>query len=288
MQVFLNAVEIGLILAVMSMGIFITFKILNLPDLTIDASYTLGAAVAAVFTVKGHPLTGILLALVAGALAGMFTGFLHTKLNFNPILAGILTMTGLYSVNFRIMDQKPVISIFGKKNLYSFFEGIFPEEWTFLIVNGLLVLVVAVILFCFLKTQLGISMIATGDNEEMVRASSINSNAMKIMGLAIGNALVALAGAVMVSYVSLADISGGIGMMVTGIASILVGLTLLGESSLGISFAGVVVGSVVYRYILGLALSVGIQPGDLKLLSTILVIVAVGAPTIRRRLKGGQ
>ncbi|MDO5695966.1 MAG: ABC transporter permease [Eubacteriales bacterium] len=288
MQILITAMELGLIFGVMSMGIFITFKILNLPDLTIDGSYTLGAAVAAVITVQGHPYLGVLAAFACGALAGIITGLLHTKLHIDPILSGILTMTGLYSINLRIMGQRPTISIFGKKDIYEVFAPWLPATVLKPAVHVLFLFIIGFLLYRFLKTQIGISMIATGDNEEMVRASSINADAMKILGLAIGNALVAGAGAFMVSYTGFADINGGTGMMVIGIASIIVGATLLGESSIFVCFIGVVVGAVLYRYVLALALSIGLAAGDLKLLSSLLVVIAVGLPSVRKRMKGAR
>lgn len=286
MQIFITALDMGLVFAIMAMGIFITFKILNLPDLTIDGSFTLGAAVAVMFTVNGHPYLGVVAGFLSGAIAGIVTGFLYTRLNINPILSGILTMTGLYSINLRIMDKKPTVSIFGSESLYTFFERFLPEGYIKLIVNLVLVALIAVLLFCFLKTQLGMSMIAAGDNEDMVRASSINSNNMKLLGLAIGNALVATAGAIMVSYQGFADINSGTGMMVIGIASIIVGEAIFGRKSLVICFVGVIVGSIIYRYILAMALNLGLNAGDLKILSSILVVVAVGLPSISKFFKG--
>ncbi len=280
------ALELGLIFSIMSIGIFITFKILNLPDLTIDGSYTLGGVVAAIFTINNHPFLGIAMGMMAGAVAGLFTGLLHTKLRIDAILSGILVMTGLYSINLRILD-KPTISIYGKNDIYTVFSRFLPYGYEKLIINAIIVIIIAVIIFCFFKTQIGMSLIATGDNEDMVRASSINADLMKIIGLMIGNSCVALSGAIMVSQVGFADISSGTGMMIIGIASIIVGEALFGRKSLLICFIGVIVGAVLYRYILTIAYNLGFGAGDLKLISAVLVIIAIGLPNIKK-LVGGR
>ena len=280
------ALELGLIFSIMSIGIFITFKILNLPDLTIDGSYTLGGVVAAIFTINNHPFLGIAMGMMAGAVAGLFTGLLHTKLRIDAILSGILVMTGLYSINLRILD-KPTISIYGKNDIYTVFSRFLPYGYEKLIINAIIVIIIAVIIFCFFKTQIGMSLIATGDNEDMVRASSINADLMKIIGLMIGNSCVALSGAIMVSQVGFADISSGTGMMIIGIASIIVGEALFGRKSLLICFIGVIVGAVLYRYILTIAYNLGFEAGDLKLISAVLVIIAIGLPNIKK-LVGGR
>ena len=280
------ALELGLIFSIMSIGIFITFKILNLPDLTIDGSYTLGGVVAAIFTINNHPFLGIAMGMMAGAVAGLFTGLLHTKLRIDAILSGILVMTGLYSINLRILD-KPTISIYGKNDINTVFSRLLPYGYEKLIINAIIVIIIAVIIFCFFKTQIGMSLIATGDNEDMVRASSINADLMKIIGLMIGNSCVALSGAIMVSQVGFADISSGTGMMIIGIASIIVGEALFGRKSLLICFIGVIVGAVLYRYILTIAYNLGFEAGDLKLISAVLVIIAIGLPNIKK-LVGGR
>lgn len=287
METIVLSIELGLIFAIMSTGIFISFKILNLPDLTIDGSYTLGAAVGAVVTVSGHPYLALLAAFLVGGLAGTLTGVLHTKLNIDPILSGILVMTGLYSVNLRILG-KPTLSIFGKINIYDFFKDILPRGYEKLIINLLFVCILVAVLLYFFKTQLGVSLIATGDNEDMVRASSINANLMKILGLTIGNALVAFSAALMVNQLGFADISGGTGMMVIGLASIIVGEAIFGKSSIIICFIGVIFGAIIYRYILSISYMIGLNAGDLKLLSSILVIVAIGLPSLKKLFKGDK
>jgi putative ABC transport system permease protein len=280
MTVIQGAFELGLIFAIMSVGIYISFRILNIPDLTIDGSYTLGCAVSAIFAVNGKPVLGVLCALLAGALAGCVTGLLQTKLKIQAILAGILTMTGLYSINLHIMGDKPNLSLFGMETIFSRFSFL-PPKWVYLIVVAVILLLVVAVLYLFLKTQMGMSLRATGDNEDMVKASSINSDAMKILGLAIANSLVSLAGAIIAQYQSFADVSGGIGMMVVGLASIIVGETLFGRRSLLIGFISVIAGAILYRFILTVAIWIGLPASDLKLLSTVLVVIAISVPVIK-------
>lgn len=281
LSVIQGALELGLIFAIMSLGIFISFRILNIPDLTIDGTFTLGTSVSAIFTVNGHPVLGIIFAIAAGGLAGCVTGFLQTKMKVQPILAGILTMTALYSVNLRVMGQKPNLSLFDKESIFSGITRLIGEQFADLIMIALILAVSIVVIFFFLKTQLGMSLRATGDNEDMVRASSINSDAMKIMGLAIANAFVALAGAILAQYQKFSDVSGGIGMMVVGLASIIVGEAIFGRKSIFRSLLAVVIGAVIYRFVLTIALRIGLEAGDLKLFSAILVTIAICVPTLK-------
>lgn len=281
LSVIQGALELGLIFAIMSLGIFISFRILNIPDLTIDGTFTLGTSVSAIFAVNGHPVLGVIFALIAGGLAGCVTGFLQTKMKVQPILAGILTMTALYSVNLRVMGQKPNLSLFDRESIFSGLTRLIGEQYANLVMIALILVVSIVVIFFFLKTQLGMSLRATGDNEDMVRASSINSDAMKIMGLAIANAFVALAGAILAQYQSFSDVSGGIGMMVVGLASIIVGEAIFGRKSILRSLLAVVIGAVVYRFVLTIALRIGLEAGDLKLFSAILVTIAICIPTLK-------
>lgn len=281
LSVIQGALELGLIYAIMSLGIFISFRILNIPDLTIDGTFTLGTSVSAIFAVNGHPVLGVIFAILAGGAAGCVTGFLQTKMKVQPILAGILTMTALWSVNLRVMGQKPNLSLFDKESIFSGLSRLMGDQFADLVMIALILIVSIVAIFFFLKTQLGMSLRATGDNEDMVRASSINSDAMKIMGLAIANAFVALAGAILAQYQSFSDVSGGIGMMVVGLASIIVGEAIFGRKSILRSLLAVVIGAVVYRFVLTIALRIGLEAGDLKLFSAILVTIAICIPTLK-------
>lgn len=281
LSVIQGALELGLIFAIMSLGIFISFRILNIPDLTIDGTFTLGTSVSAIFAVNGHPVLGVIFALIAGGLAGCVTGFLQTKMKVQPILAGILTMTALWSVNLWVMGRKPNLSLIGKDNIFTGLTKLIGDQFSKLLISASIVIVIIFAIFFFLKTQLGMSLRATGDNEDMVRASSINSDAMKIMGLAIANAFVALAGAILAQYQSFSDVSGGIGMMVVGLASIIVGEAIFGRKSIIRSLLAVVIGAVVYRFVLTIALRIGLKAGDLKLFSAILVTIAICIPTLK-------
>lgn len=280
-----GALELGMILAVMSLGMFISYKILNIPDLTVDGSFTLGTAVSTIFAANGMPLLGILLSMAAGALAGMVTGFLQTKLKVQPILAGILTMTALYSVNLRIMGGKPNIPLMSKETVFTPFDGFLPPLLAKLLPLVVVLAVVAVLLRLFLRTQIGMSLRATGDNEDMVRASSINSDAMKILGLSIANVAVALGGAIMAQYQRFGDVNGGIGMMVIGLASIIVGDAFCGKGSVTRGMAAAILGAVVYRFILTFALQIGMDSNDLKLFSALLVVIAISIPVARAAVK---
>lgn len=278
----LDAVILGLIFSIMSMGVFVSFRILNIPDLTIDGSFTTGCAVSAVFTAGGHPFLGILMALVCGGLAGCVTGVLQTKCKVQSLLAGILTMTALYSVNLKILGGKPNVSLFNKDSIFTPFESMLGDHTEGIVILVILIILI-ILLYLFLKTQLGMSLRATGDNEAMVRASSINSDAMKIMGILLANALVALGGAVYAQYQGFADVTGGIGMMVVGLASIIVGEAFIRRKTMVFQFMAVVIGAIVYRFILTVALQLGIGANDLNLFSAALVALAISVPHLKNR-----
>ena len=278
-----DAVILGMIFSIMSLGVFISFRVLNIPDLTIDGSFTTGCAVSAVFAMNGHPFIGTLMAFIAGGLAGLVTGLLQTKCKVQSLLAGILTMTALYSVNLKILSGMPNVSLFGKKTIFTPLIALLGDHAYGVVVAGLLLLLI-LLLYLFLKTQLGMSLRATGDNEAMVRASSINSDLMKIMGIA----LVALGGAVFAQNQGFADVSGGIGMMVVGLASIIVGEAFIRRKTLGFQFAAVVVGAIVYRFILTVALQLGIGASDLNLFSAALVALAISLPHLKKRRRGSH
>ena len=284
LSVIIGALELGLIYAIMSMGVLVSFRILNIPDLTIDGSFTLGVATSAILTANGMPLLGLFLGMAAGAVAGMITGFLQTKLKVQVILAGILTMTALYSINLHVMGNKPNVTLIGQDSIFTALDGILPDSVKNIAVILLILLIVVVLLYLFLKTQIGMSLRATGDNEDMVRASSINSERMKILGLAIANALVSLSGAVLAQYQSFADANGGIGTMVIGLASIIVGEAILGRRSMLTSFLSTILGAIIYRFILTIALRIGLPASDLKLMSAVLVIIAISIPVVKAEI----
>lgn len=279
-----DAVVLGMIFAIMSFGVFISFRILNIPDLTIDGSFTTGCAISAVCTLSSQPFLGLGMAFIFGGCAGIITGLLQTKCKVQPILAGILTMTALYSINLKILGGKPNVTLFGNDTIFTPLVGVFGDYAKGAMIL-LLLCILMLMLYLFLKTQLGMSLRATGDNEAMVRASSINSDVMKIMGIALANAIVAFAGGIFTQYQNFADISGGIGMMVVGLASIIVGEAFFRKKSMVRSFFAVVLGAILYRFILTLALQVGIASNDLNLFSAVLVAFAISLPYLRKKAR---
>ena len=273
--VILGALELGGIFAVLSLGLYISYKVLNIPDLTVDGSFTLGTAISAVFTMNPMPYLGILASFVFGLVAGMVTGLLITKLKIMPLLSGILTMTGLYSINLMIMNNTPTISLFDQTTIFSSLDSITP--YSKLIVIYVIVILIVIILNLFLKTQLGLSLRACGDNEAMVRASSIDTDKMKVLGLALANGFVSMSGAIFAQHQSFADVNSGIGMMVIGLASIIVGMTFIKKEKIIFQLIAVVFGAIFYRAILTVALQLGLPSGYLKLLSAILVVIAIAS-----------
>ncbi|MEA4926023.1 MAG: ABC transporter permease [Syntrophomonadaceae bacterium] len=288
MTLLIGSVQLGLLYAAMALGIYITFRILNLPDLTVDGSFSLGMAGAAVATATGHPWLALIFAILAGALAGLATGLLHTKLNIHPILAGILVMTGLYTVNLGVMGGKANLSIVGKETVFSLAELMLGTAGgmakTLLALSICLILIV--ILAVSFKTRFGLAIRATGDNEDMVRSSSINANVTKCAGLAIGNACVALSGALICQYQLFSDVGSGSGMVIIGLASVIIGETVWGRRSVTIGLVSAAFGSILYRIILAFALKIDIFPAyALKLISTVIVILALSGPSIKASIQ---
>ena len=282
MIAFRGSIELGLVYALMALGLFISYRILDVADLTVDGSFTLGAAVCVVVTMTGHPVLALFAAIIAGALAGCFTAFLQTKLFVSPILAGIISMTALYSINLRIMGNKPNISIAKNDSIITMAEKIVPKQYAKLFVTFIIVAIAAVAIVVFLYTKLGLQIRATGDNEDMVRSSSINVDMTKTVGLAIANALVALSGATLAQMQKFADISMGIGMVVIGLASLIIGEVIIGKRNIIVNAIAVIVGSIIYRLIIAFVLEMGIEQQDLKIISALIVTIAISYPAIKR------
>ena len=278
-----GALELGGIFALLSLGLFISFKVLNIPDLTVDGSFTVGCAVSAVTTLSLSPLLGILFAFISGVIAGVFTGLLITKLKINPILSGILTQTALYSLDLRIMNQTSNSSLLDKSTIFTPFES--ENGIGKIILIYFIVFIIVGLLSYLLKTQLGLALRACGDNEDMVRASSIDTDKMKIIGLGLANGLVGLSGALYTQQQMYADITAGIGMMVIGLASIIIGTTFIRSSRISIQLAATVIGAIFYRFVLTFALQIGLPSGDLKILSAAIVIAAIASANLSRRKK---
>ncbi|MDO5634240.1 MAG: ABC transporter permease [Micrococcus sp.] len=284
-----NALELGLLYAVMALGVYLTFRILNFPDLTVDGSFTSGASTAAILLVNGvHFSIAMVAAFIVGTLAGLITGLLHTKGGIDGLLAGILTMIALWSVNLRIMGAAN-IPLMGQDHLFRWLStelGI-TRGWSLVFFLLVMVLVIKVILDLFLHTDLGLALQATGDNEEMIRSYGVSTDRMKILGLMLSNGLVALCGSLMAMYQGFSDISMGIGLILVGLASVIVGQAIFGTRNVIIATLAVIVGAVLYRMIIQLALNAGLNPNDMKFISAALVVIALLLPKwgIAKRLR---
>ncbi len=278
-SVVLGTLEKGLVFSFLALGIFISFRILDIPDLSVDGTFTLGVAVSVMNAYNGSPVKGIILAVIAGAIAGCVTGVLVTKLKVQPILAGIITMTALYSINLKIMSR-PNISLWKKDTLFTYFEDLLGSN-NKVIVSGVILIAVSLLLFLFLKTQLGMSLRATGDNEFMVRASSINSDTMKILGFALANGLVSLSGAMYAQYSSAGDTNSGTGMLVVGLASIIIGEIFFKKHSILFGILAAIIGATAYRYVLAFAMGLGMDSNYTKLFSAVIVAIAIAIPAVK-------
>jgi len=272
---FFGAVELGLVFSTLALGIFVNYRILGVADLTVEGSFTAGAAVSAVLTALGAPFLGIGAAMLIGAAAGICAAFLQTKMRVQPILAGILVMTALYSVNLYIMGGRPNIPLLRVDTMFTAVGG---SRMTLPLVFAL---GTAGFLALFFHTRLGLSVRATGDNEAMVRASSINSTLTKTVGLAMGNAMAALSGGVFAQYQGFADINAGFGMVVVALASLIVGEALFGRRGVIWNIGTVIAGAVIYRLILALALSFRLNPVNLRAISALIVAAAISYPAVK-------
>ena len=300
----LSALSQGMIYAPMAMGVFIAFQVLNTPDLTIDGSFVAGMCACAVVTIAGHPGLALLCSLLVGAAAGWITGMLQTKVGINPILSGILTMTGLYTVNFMLLGgqsnlylqrmelnsvgaQTQVASDTVYKSFRTLMIGLsgnrrFDSNLSALILTALIVAAAAAILAVFFFTRTGMAIRATGDNEQMVRSSSINADRSRILGIMISNALVAFSGALLCEQQRYADLNFGSGMLVVGLASVIIGQVFFGRRSVTLGIVSAVAGSLVYRIILQVAYKVEMPSYAVKLLSAVIVVIALSIPRVKR------
>ena len=287
MTLFIGSLQLGLIYGFLAIGIYISFRIMNIPDLTAEGSFTFGLVVAAVFADLGHPILGIVLALAAGALAGVVTGALNVYLRIPAILAGILTMSGLYSVNLLTMDSKANLTLIGVDTIFSLTAPLFGGDLDLAktLVNLVLVALAVFLIYTFFKTRIGLSIRATGDNEYMVRASSINIGVTKILALALSNAIIALSGGILAQYQQFADISSGVGMLVVGLASVIIGEAFLGQRGILCGLCAAVLGSIIYRLLIALAYQTNIFPSAaFRLISAVIVTIALAIPAIKQLL----
>lgn len=275
----IGAIEFGLIYGIVALGVYLTFKVLNFPDLTVDGSFTTGAAVAAAMIVGGfNPVVATLAGGAAGMLAGAFTGILHTKGKIDGLLAGILTMIALWSVNLRIMGKANVPLLREENAFTGMREAGLLGSWAGigLIIVGLIV--IKVIIDWFLATDQGMSIQATGNNGPMIRSFGVDTDKTTILTLALSNGLVAVAGALVAQYQGFADISMGIGLILVGLASVIVGQAILPARAIWVATIAVIVGAVLYRLIIFFALQVGLNPNDMRAVTAILVIAALLLP----------
>jgi putative tryptophan/tyrosine transport system permease protein len=302
MLLLIGAFTIGLILSLLAFGVFVSFRIFSFPDITTEGSLTLGGAVTAVLIVAGlSPLTATALSFVAGALAGATTGVLHTRFRINGLLAGILVMTALYSINLHIMGKSnlPLLSertfatmaeaggmrVVGAASFALAGWEVTTRDASVLFVALVIAATVGSLLYVFLRTNLGTAMQAAGDNAQMIRALGVNVDAMLVLGLALANGLVATAGGLLTQYQGFADVQMGIGMVVWGLASLIIGEALVGVRDRGYLIVGAVMGSVLFRLIVALALRGGLNPNDLKIVTAVFVFVALVLPGFLQRLR---
>jgi putative tryptophan/tyrosine transport system permease protein len=303
MTLFIGAWTLGLILALLALGVLISYRIYGFADITPEGSVTFGASVAAILLVKGYgPWAATGAGFLAGMLAGATTGILHTRFKINSLLSGILVMTALYSVNLHVMGKSNV-PLLNETTVHTsaekFAAKILPDVETFTIAGWevtfhdvavflfalFLITVICTILYFFFRTNLGTSMRATGDNPQMMRALGVNVDYMIVLGLAISNGFVGLSGALLAQYQGFADVQMGIGMVILGLASVIIGEALVGSGRLGLTITGTVIGSVLFRLLVAIALRKGLNPNDLKLITAVFVFIALILPQIFPKLR---
>ncbi len=282
-----SALELGCIYSLVALALFLSFSILNIADLSTDGCFTLGCAVGAMVTLSGHPYLALIAAVGAGICSGFITAFLQTRMGVPSILAGIIVNTGLYTINIAVMGFSSNVNLFACDTVFSLAKDKLPfswyESWYKLLIVLAVVLAIGVFLAWFLNTRLGLSIRATGDNEHMVRASSINPLFMITVGLCLANALTALSGAILGQYQKSCDINLGTGMVTIALASLIIGESLVGKGSILKKVAGVVLGSCLYRIIVALALRMNVPAEALKLVSAIIVAVAISFPYLKEK-----
>lgn len=278
-----TALELGFMYALVAMALFLSYRILDIADLTTDSGFVLGAAVSVVVAAVGHPFLAVFAAVFAGACAGFVTAFLQTRLGVPSILAGIVTNTGLYTVNLMVMGWSSNVSLLKQATLFTMLRdtGIGGSWYKLILAAGVTVLA-GVLLVWFLGTRLGLSIRATGDNTDMVRASSVNPVFTVTVGLCVSNALTALSGAVVGQYQKSADINSGTGIVVIGLACLIIGETVIGRRNIAVNAAAAVAGSIIYRFIYAVILKTSVVPIEcLKLVTAVVVALAIASPALK-------
>ena len=286
----ISTVAQGLMWSMLAIGVFLSFRVLDVPDMTCEGSFPLGAAIAAsLISVDINPMWAVFAAIAGGILAGGITGILYTKLKIPAILSGILTMIALYSINLHVMG-KANISLLRTDTIFSFPSNLFhvdPAAASFMVPTFLL-LIIAAFIYWFFGTELGMCIRATGDNPQMVRAQGVNTDSMIILGLCLSNGLIGLCGAVVAQNNGFADVGMGIGTIVIGLASVIIGEVILGADSFSTSLIAVVLGSVIYRVVIAIVLYLGMPPNDLKLFTAIIVMIALALPLLKAKVRMGK
>lgn len=279
----IGAFEVGLIYGVMALGVYLTFRVLNFPDLTVDGSFTTGASAAALGILNGwHPLLATLAGFVTGFIAGGITGLLHTKGRIDGLLAGILTMIALWSINLRIMGGANIPLLRQETVFTPLRDAGILGTWAGPGILALIVVLLGVLVIWFLTTDLGLSLRATGDNGQMITSFGVSTDFTKTLMLALSNGFVGMCGALIAQYQGFSDISMGIGLILVGLASVILGQAIMGQRYLWITVVSVIVGAVIYRIIIFVALQVGLDPNDMKLVTALLVIVALLLPRFKK------
>ncbi|MHC9536334.1 ABC transporter permease [Dellaglioa sp. BT-FLS60] len=286
MTIIVSAIGQGLLWGILGLGLFLSFRILDFPDMTVEGTFPMGASVTVICLVHGiNPLLATLFAFLAGTLAGLATGLLYTKGKIPILLAGILVMTSLYSINLRILT-KANVSLIGKDTIFSaHFLANLPAAFDSVVLGLILVAISISLLAFFLNTELGQAFIATGDNEKMARSLGIQTDRMKILGLMVSNGFIGLAGGLIAQNNGYADISMGIGTIVIGLAAIIIGEVVFGNLSLTARLIAVVIGSIFYRFVILIVLTLGFNANDLKLISAIILALCLMLPTLRKALR---
>lgn len=284
-----GAVAQGLLYAIMTLGLYITYKLLDFADLTVDGSFALGGCVSAVLITVGlDPFTSLLIATIAGMAAGVITGFFNTVFKIPPILSGILTMLALYSVNIRVMSGRANVPLGRENTIFKMIQRWLPIQKDLLVIIIGLIFVVVIIAFMywFFGTEIGSAIRATGNNQDMIRALGVNTSWMKVIALLFGNGLVALSGALVTQYQQNANVTSGTGMIVVGLASIIIGEVIFGSRfNFVYKLASVVIGSLIYRIVVALVLQVGLDTQDLKLFTAVFVALALAVPVFKQRIE---
>jgi putative tryptophan/tyrosine transport system permease protein len=286
MNLWVGAVALGLAYAAMALGVYVSFRVLAFPDLTVDGSFPLGAAVSAILLVRGwDPWAVLPVAVAAGALAGTITAVLNSRFRINGLLAGILVSLGLWTINLRVMEDRSNVPLLAVDTLLTPLRPVVADpNLRAAVVFGVLLVGLGLVLNWLLHTDLGLALRATGDSEKMVRAQGVDADRMRLLGLALANGITALSGALVAQYQAFADVGMGLGMIVAGLASVIIGETLIRPRGVLATIGAVILGSVVYRLVIAAALFIGLGPTDMRLVTSVIVILALSVPQLRGSL----